>query len=413
MINNNKRYVVVVVGPTGAGKSQFCNFVRRDKSNSINKVSESINSCTQEPFSNNFERQSTNYEFIDTAGNSDSSGNDITNLDKLVTNLKEKGRIDYILLLLKFGEKVTKETRQYIETLGKIFTPGEFFNHLAVFFTKFPIKPSKKEERIKNQTKEEINKVIKEAFIIKQFEKIPDVKVYFVDTEVDEDTGEYEEKFQETIDIMLENMKIEVERIGGIDTKNINITGEKANERLQEQKEQLKLLKEMFEKEKQKREEEEQEKLRLKNEIEKEKKDAEMRIKKEKELKELNERINQERKRLEELDRINRRKAEEYNRKKQIIEEEARKKGIQIEHLDNIIDECGTIANKSVKGIGVGSLLTFGICGLEYAGIICFPNIIAGLVMLSGEIIGGLSTITLAGSGVVAAGTKIKKEINK
>jgi len=177
--------------------------------------------------------------------------------------------------------------------------------------------------------------------------------------------------------------------------------------------EQFKLLKEMFEKENQKKEEEEQEKLRLKNEIEKEKKDAEMRIKKEKELKELNERLNQERKKLEELDRINRQKAEEYNRKQRIIEEEARKKGIQIEHLDNIIDECGTIAKKSVKGIGVGSLLAFGIFGLEGAGIICFPNIIAGLVALSGEIIGGFSTITLVGSGVVAAGTKIKKEINK
>ena len=209
MISINKRYVVIVVGPTGAGKSQFCNFVRRDKSNSINKVSESINSCTQEPFSNIFERQSTNYEFIDTAGNSDSSGNDITNLDKLVTYLKEKRSIDYILLLLKFGERVTKETRQYIETLGKIFTPCEFYNHFAVFFTKFPIKPSKKEERIKNKTKEEINKMIKEAFKIQQSEKIPDV--YFVDTEVDEDTGEYEENFQETIDIMLEKMKLEVD----------------------------------------------------------------------------------------------------------------------------------------------------------------------------------------------------------
>lgn len=112
---------------------------------------------------------------------------------------------------------MTKETRQYIETLGKIFTPGEFFNHLAVFFTKFPIKPSKKEERIKNKTIEEIIKLIKEAFKIQQSEKIPDVKVYFVDIEVDEDTGEYEEKFQETIDIMLKKMKLEVEMFGAID----------------------------------------------------------------------------------------------------------------------------------------------------------------------------------------------------
>ena len=30
-----------------------------------------------------------------------------------------------------------------LETLGKIFTPAEFYSHLSVIFTKSPIKPSK------------------------------------------------------------------------------------------------------------------------------------------------------------------------------------------------------------------------------------------------------------------------------
>ena len=54
-MNSEKTYRVIVIGPTGAGKSQFCNFVRRDKSNSINKVSDSLDSCTQDPFSNTFQ----------------------------------------------------------------------------------------------------------------------------------------------------------------------------------------------------------------------------------------------------------------------------------------------------------------------------------------------------------------------
>ena len=87
---DSKVYRVIVVGPTGAGKSQFCNFVRRDTSNSINEVSDSLNSCTKDPFSNLFPRKSTNYEFIDTAGNSDSSDDDTINLKKLVSYLKEK-----------------------------------------------------------------------------------------------------------------------------------------------------------------------------------------------------------------------------------------------------------------------------------------------------------------------------------
>ena len=69
--------------PTGMGKSQFCNFVQKDITNSINKVSDSLNSCTQDPFSNNFKRNNVNYEFIDTAGSADSGGGDVENLKKI------------------------------------------------------------------------------------------------------------------------------------------------------------------------------------------------------------------------------------------------------------------------------------------------------------------------------------------
>lgn len=125
-------YRVIVVGPTGMGKSQFCNFVQRDTTNSINKVSDSLNSCTQDPFSNIFRRNNNNYEFIDTAGSADTGNKDIENLKRLVEYLKKKLSIDHILLLLKFGERVTNDTRDYIKTLGKIFTPAEFYSHLKL-----------------------------------------------------------------------------------------------------------------------------------------------------------------------------------------------------------------------------------------------------------------------------------------
>ena len=35
---SSKVYKVIVIGPTGAGKSQFCNFFQRDLSNSIKLV---------------------------------------------------------------------------------------------------------------------------------------------------------------------------------------------------------------------------------------------------------------------------------------------------------------------------------------------------------------------------------------
>ena len=48
------------------GKSQFCNFVQKDVTNSINKVRNSLESCTQGTKSNKFKRIETNFDFIDT-----------------------------------------------------------------------------------------------------------------------------------------------------------------------------------------------------------------------------------------------------------------------------------------------------------------------------------------------------------
>ena len=82
-------YRVMVVGPTEAGKSQFCNFIQRDLTNSINKISDDLNSCTKGPYSNIFARKNIKYEFRDTAESSNSSKDDI----------------NYISLLLKFEEE--------------------------------------------------------------------------------------------------------------------------------------------------------------------------------------------------------------------------------------------------------------------------------------------------------------------
>ena len=41
MIPYKRLFRVLVLGPTGAGKSQFCNFIQRDLTNSINLVSDS------------------------------------------------------------------------------------------------------------------------------------------------------------------------------------------------------------------------------------------------------------------------------------------------------------------------------------------------------------------------------------
>ena len=393
-----KTYRVIVVGPTGAGKSQFCNFVRKDTTNSINKVSDSLDSCTQDPFCNCFQRNNANYEFIDTAGSADSSDNDVRNLEKLVEFLKAKQQIEYIILLLKFNERVTKDTRNYIETLGKIFTPAEFYSHLCVFFTKYPIRASKKEEKIKKKSIEEINNILKQTFNVKKNIQIPDVKVYFVDTEVDEEEGTYEEKYQETIDIMMEQMKLDVDINQSINTADLDATGHNAKIRNDEQIQRIKAL---YEEEKRKRENEEKEKKRLEKEIQKSKANDLERKKKEKELNELIERQNLEKTRIEEMEKEN-------IRKQQLIEEEAKKKGIEIEKLDNIIDRCGSVAK--AEGIGAGAAFLLGLGGLALTVVCPVAGPIIAACCFSGSLGCGVAT---AGCGVVAAGAKIAKEIKK
>ena len=72
---------------------------------------------------------------------------------------------------------------------------------------------------------EEINKILKEIFNLNENTPIFDVNVYFVDTEYDEVIKDYEKKFQDTIDIMMERMKLDVEIYNSINTENLDITG--------------------------------------------------------------------------------------------------------------------------------------------------------------------------------------------
>lgn len=141
----------------------------------------------------------------------------------------------------------------------------------------------------------------------------------------------------------------------------------------------------------------------------------EIRRKKERELQEIMRKQNEERRRLEEIERINRAKAEENERRQRAIEEEARKKGIEIERLDNILDGCGNVAAVSYYG---GGLLGGALCGgavllNAIGGALCPPLAVLELMALAGLGIEAVSAVTLAGSGVVAGITKVHKELIK
>ena len=398
-----KIYKIAVIGPTGVGKSQFCNYVQKDPTNAKNKVSDSLDSCTQDPAPNIFERQNATFNFIDTAGNNDSSNNDDKNIEKLVNYLRIIKEIDYIFLLLRFGERLSNNSREYIKKLGNIFTALEFYNHLTIIFTKSgdPQKQKKKKEK----NKEEITKILKECFNAEDtlIGKIPDV--YFIDTEFDEDSLAFDESSQDTIDLILKKLLLDEQKYKykPINTSNFDMIGKNIKIRIENEKRELELIKKKYEEMKAQKEAEEKKKKKLEEALknqkknEKAKKELEALIKKQEE-----ERLkNEERRKQLEKERL------ELQKKEEALYEEARKKQINIEKLDGIINGCGKVATFGGIGAGGGLLLALGGVALT---IIC-P--VAGPIVFSiGAGMAASGSAYAAGAGVVAAGAKIKKSLD-
>ena len=177
---------IVLVGPTGAGKSQFCNFIHNDLTNSIYKVSNSLNSCTSTPQSSIIERQNIRLELIDSPGSSDSNNNDEENLKVLANYSQSKNEIHQILLILSFEDRLSKDTRQYLKILSWIFTPMQFMSNLIVIFTHYPKDPDEEDIEKFYQHKYEINEELNKIFDIpsEYKSKIPQIPVYHFNTKV-------------------------------------------------------------------------------------------------------------------------------------------------------------------------------------------------------------------------------------
>ena len=316
----NRLYRIVVFGPTGAGKSQFCNFCQKDLDNNTNEVSGSLNSCTQEPKSNIFKRSEIDIELIDTAGSNDSDNNDIKNLQKVCDFLKIKEQIDYIILLLNYDDRLQSDTKDYIKTLGNIFTPKEFYTHFCIIFTHTPLKESKKNQETKEKHKKEIIIIINEIFNIpEENNNLPEIKVYFINTEIIFDNLGYKQfdaNSQITVDKMIEQIKLDVGEYPPIDTTNLEITGKSEKIRQEEQEKEIKELEEKLKQEEIRKKKEEEEKIKLMKIIEEKKKLEEIQRQKEEELKEIKRRQEEELRRLEQI-RLEEERRERENRRRE------------------------------------------------------------------------------------------------
>ena len=226
-----------------------------------------------------------------------------------------------------------------METLGKIFTAREFYTHLCVSFTKFPTKPKKNERLLRDETIKEINEILKENFQIEKNIQIPDVKVYFIDTEFDEDENTYDEKSQDTIDIMIKQMKLDIMRFNSINTIDFDANGENCKLRKENEKKQIEELMKKLEEEKLKKEKEEEEKKRMLEEIQKMKEDDEKRKKKEEDLNNMLKKQEEERKKYEPIIREAQERERKIQEEQRKIEEDTKKRNIEIERLNGKIND--------------------------------------------------------------------------
>jgi hypothetical protein len=112
-------------------------------------------------------------------------------------------------------------------------------------------------------------------------------------------------------------------------------------------------------------------------------------------------------KRNDEINKRNEKERLELKKKEEALYEEARKKKINIDKLDKIIDKCGNVAEAGGTGVAGGVLVTLGGAALTTICPIAGPMVMSfGLGLIGG---GGIS---VAGAGVLALGAKIKKEID-
>ena len=236
----NKVIKTVLIGPTGAGKSQLCNFIHNDLTNSIYEVSNSLNSCTKEPKSTIVERQDIKLELIDTPGTSDSNNNDEENLKILTKYLRNGKELNQIFLVLSFHDRLSRITRDYLKILSWIFTPKQFMTNLIIIFTHYPDDPDEDDIEKYNILKKEVKEELDKIFEIPTEFPMPDIPVYFVNTKIFKKNGNrfFDKNSQAAINDLIEELKLRISSVtySIIDTKDLDCNKDTITEKIEKEK---------------------------------------------------------------------------------------------------------------------------------------------------------------------------------
>ena len=206
---------VIVLGILGSGKSQLCNFLDGDVTNSKYKVGDSNYAQTQIGDIINQDEKGliilkNKYCLIDSCGGDEDCEKDLDNLKEYTEYLQKKGAVHCILYVFNYRTRnAANSVKDYLKKLSLIFTPKEFYEHLIIILTNFPENPKTKDIKKRDIYKDELNDMMKEAFNIKDTDQKK--AIYFIDTDPNEDeNGPYfiEKQKQTRDDIIKEIVTI-------------------------------------------------------------------------------------------------------------------------------------------------------------------------------------------------------------
>ena len=192
---------VIVLGIMGHGKSQLCNFLDGDLTNSKYKVGHHNNSQTQMHDLLSKDKKDliilrNKYNLIDSCGGGEKYEKDIDNLEEYTKYLTKIGGVNCIIFVFNYTVRAeNNDLSEYLRKLATIFTPKEFYERLIIVLTNFPNKPKIKDKQKRDIYKQEINDIMRKAFEIKN-ENLSK-EIFFIDTDPYEDDNGNNKYFNE------------------------------------------------------------------------------------------------------------------------------------------------------------------------------------------------------------------------
>ena len=130
MRSNYNQKTILLWGTTGIGKSSLGNLIL---GKDLFPISDEEESCTSK-LTEETSYLNSSIKVLDTPGFSDSYGEDESNFDEMLEDLKDR-YIDLVLIVLNFHDsRLDEETQKMIKILCEVF-PENLSRHVGIVFT--------------------------------------------------------------------------------------------------------------------------------------------------------------------------------------------------------------------------------------------------------------------------------------